>query len=42
MKAHQKTIEEYLNNQMDKMTIPLTVSQSYSMATLLLFQWAHE
>lgn len=41
MNVHQKafTVEEYLNNQIDKMTIALTVSQPFSMATLLLFQW---
>ena len=27
---------------MDKMTIPLAVSQPFSMASSLLFQWAHE
>lgn len=35
MNAHRKafTIEESLNNQMDKMMIPLTVSQPLSMPT---------
>ena len=34
--------EEALNDQMQKMTIPLTVSQLLSMATSLLSQWARE